>query len=340
MIITTHAYARAGLVGNPSDGYFGKTISFAIRDYKATIRLWDSPHFEIVPGSGDICRYDSVDDFLRDAKLMGYYGAMRLIKATVSRFHDYAREAGHHLGGKGNFTIAFDTDIPRLVGMSGSSGIVVATLRALMKFYEIEIPKKELPTLALSVETKELNIAAGLQDRVIQTYEGLVYMDFERSHVERTGQGHYEELTPDKAPQVYVAFNPERAEVSGITHRNLRKDWENGVEDVHNAMKRLGELTDAGRRAILDFDMPTLHAVTNENYEVRKTIMNVAPENDKMVQVARSVGASAKFAGSGGAITGVYLDGDQYSRLVDALAEIRCTCFRPVIFERRMKPRD
>ena len=25
MIITAHAYARAGLVGNPSDGYFGKT---------------------------------------------------------------------------------------------------------------------------------------------------------------------------------------------------------------------------------------------------------------------------------------------------------------------------
>jgi glucuronokinase len=61
-------------------------------------------------------------------------------------------------------------------------------------------------------------------------------------------------------------------------------------------------------------------------------MMQVAPDNDRMVQVARSVGASAKFAGSGGAIVGVYLDGDQYSRLVDALAEIRCTCIRPVIF--------
>ncbi|MEM7809146.1 MAG: GHMP kinase [Planctomycetota bacterium] len=339
MIIETHAYARAGLVGNPSDGYFGKTISFAIRDYKATVKLWDSPHFEIVPGSGDLCRYDSVDDFLRESKLMGYYGAMRLIKATVARFHDYAREAGHHLGGRSNFTISFDTDIPRLVGMSGSSGIVVATLRALMQFYDVDIPKEQLPTLALSVETKELGIAAGLQDRVVQTYEGIVYMDFDREMVERTGRGHYEVLEPETMPQVFVAFDPERAEVSDVPHRNLRKDWEEGQPDVLNAMKRLAELTDAGRRAILDFDMPKLHEVTNENYEVRKTIMKIAPENDKMVQVARSVGASAKFAGSGGAITGVYVDGDQYSRLVDALAEIRCTCFRPVIRERRQKPR-
>ena len=28
------------------------------------------------------------------------------------------------------------------------------------------------------LETEELGIAAGLQDRVVQTYEGLVYMDF------------------------------------------------------------------------------------------------------------------------------------------------------------------
>ncbi len=332
MIITTHAYARAGLVGNPSDGYFGKTISLAIRDYKVTVRLWDSPTFEIVPGSGDLCRYETVDSFLRDAKLMGYYGAMRLIKATIKRFHDYCREADKDITGRGNFTIAFDTDIPRLVGLSGSSGIVVATMRALMKFYDVEISNQELPTLALSVETVELGIAAGLQDRVVQTYEGLVYMDFDRELVERTGGGRYEQLTPQKTPQVYVAFDPERAEVSGVTHRNLRKDWESGAKDVHDAMERLAQLTDAGRRAILDFDMKTLHEVTNENYEVRKTIMKVAPENDKMVQVARSVGASAKFAGSGGAIVGVYLDGDQYSRLVDALAEIRCTCFRPVIF--------
>jgi len=40
MIITTHAYARAGLVGNPSDGYFGKTIAFSIRNIKATVHLW------------------------------------------------------------------------------------------------------------------------------------------------------------------------------------------------------------------------------------------------------------------------------------------------------------
>jgi len=43
MIIETRAYARAGLLGNPSDGYFGKTISVIVRNFGASITLWPSP---------------------------------------------------------------------------------------------------------------------------------------------------------------------------------------------------------------------------------------------------------------------------------------------------------
>src|SRR5690554_3637731 len=57
MIIRTRAFARAGLVGNPSDGYYGKTISFVIRNFATTVTLWESPHFEIVAGSGDLGRF-------------------------------------------------------------------------------------------------------------------------------------------------------------------------------------------------------------------------------------------------------------------------------------------
>jgi glucuronokinase len=71
----------------------------------------------------------------------------------------------------------------------------------------------------------------------------------------------------------------------------------------------------------------------NENFDLRRTIMNIAPENLRMVEVARSTGASAKFAGSGGAIVGLYRDGRHYQQLVDALATLRCTVLRPLIFE-------
>ena len=41
-MIETYAYARAGLLGNPSDGYFGKTISFSVRNFRARVLLYPS----------------------------------------------------------------------------------------------------------------------------------------------------------------------------------------------------------------------------------------------------------------------------------------------------------
>lgn len=332
MIITTHAYARAGLVGNPSDGYFGKTISFVIRNFKATVQLWESPHFEIVPTHGDLARFDSVDAFLRDVKLHGYYGGLRLIKAIIKRFHEYCHK--HEIPIEGpNFTIEFDSDIPRLVGLAGSSAIVTATLRALMRFYKVEIPRHIMPNLILSAERDELGIAAGLQDRVIQSYEGIVYMNFDRALMESRGYGTYEPLTPYASPPLYVAFDPERAEVSDVPHRNLRDLFNRGDATVLAAMDKFRALTDRGRVALTTGDWPALHEVVNANFDLRKTIMPIARENERMVDAARKTGASAKFAGSGGAICGLYKDGRQYQDLVDALAAIRCTVLRPMVYE-------
>jgi glucuronokinase len=332
MIITAHAHARAGLVGNPSDGYFGKTISFIIRNFRATVRLWESPHFEIVPTHGDLTHFESVMEFLRDIKLHGYYGGMRLIKAGIKKFHEYCSQNHIALPDR-SFTIQFETDIPRLVGLAGSSAIITATMRALMQFHNVQIPKHLLPTLVLATEREELGINAGLQDRVIQSYEGIVYMDFEKSHLEKNGYGMYEELRPAKLPPLYVAYDPARAEISDVPHRNLRELYNRGDETVLGAMQKYREITDQGRRALMEGDWESLSQVMNQNFDLRRTIMNIAPENLRMVEVARSTGASAKFAGSGGAIVGLYKDGRQYQQLSDALAAIRCTVLRPLIFE-------
>jgi glucuronokinase len=332
MIYTAGAFARAGLVGNPSDGYFGKTISFIIRNFKATVRLWESPHFEIVPDRGDLTRFDTVDAFLRDIRLHGYYGGTRLIKAAVKRFHEYCRQNNRELHNR-NFTIEFDTDIPRLVGLSGSSAIIVATLSALMKFYEFEVPKPYLPTLTLSIEKDELNIPVGMQDRVVQTYEGIVYMDFDRKLMESRGYGEYTELQPPKLPPLYVAYDPDRDEISDVPHRNLRALFDGGDKTVVDAMQKFRELTDRGRDTLMSGDWDKLHEITNANFDLRKSIMNIAPENLRMVEEARKVGASAKFAGGGGAIVGLYHGARQYQELVDAMGELRCKVLRPLIFE-------
>ena len=53
----------------------------------------------------------------------------------------------------------------------------------------------------------------------------------------------------------------------------------------------------------------------NANFDLRDRIFNVAEENRRMVMTARSAGASAKFAGSGGAIVGLCEDGEMFESL-------------------------
>jgi len=331
MIITSYAYARAGLVGNPSDGYFGKTIAFVIRNFCATVQLWESPHFEIVPTHGDLAQFDSVDSFLRDQRLHGYYGGMRLIKAAIKRFHDYCAKHAIDIPAR-SYTVGFHTDIPRLVGLAGSSAIVVAMLRGLMKFHEVQIPPEKLATLAWSVEREELGIACGLQDRVVQSFEGIVHMDFSRELMEGRGYGSYTPLTPKRLPPLYVAYDPSRAEVSDIPHRNLRELFNRGDAGVVGAMQKYRELTERGRDALMTGDDEMLGHIVNDGFDLRRSIMNIAPENLRMVEAARQTGASATFCGSGGAICGLYRDGRHYQQLVDALGLLRCSVIRPMIF--------
>jgi len=88
------------------------------------------------------------------------------------------------------FVIKYDTNIPRGVGLSGSSAIVTAAFRALLKFHHLTLGAlglclNTLPEVILTTETRELNISAGLQDRVVQSFGGLVYMDFHQVSDER-----------------------------------------------------------------------------------------------------------------------------------------------------------
>jgi len=326
--IETRAYARAGLIGNPSDGYFGKTIAISIRDFSAKIVLYDWPTLEILPSEQDHVRFSSLDDLAQDVRRNGYYGGLRLVKASLKKFHEYCLEHEITLPQR-NFTIRYESNIPRQVGLAGSSAIVTATFRALMQFYEVSIPNEILPNWILATERDELGIAAGLQDRVCQTYEGLVYMDFNRELLETRGYGIYQPLDTALLPPLYLAYRVELSEESGVSHSNLRTRWERGDPQVVEAMQRFAALTERARECLLQGRTAELGEIMDANFDLRLEIMNVSEENRRMVETARACGASAKFAGSGGAIIGHCPDAGVLARLQTELGRIGCRVLQP-----------
>lgn len=329
-VIRARSFARAGFLGNPSDGYFGKTISFSFTEFCVDLRLTESSRLRFIPGEVDDASFDSPRQLVRDLRLYGYYGGIRMLKAVSKLFFEYCEEHAIEIA-DANFTAEYKINIPRLVGLSGSSAICSAMLKALMEFYGVEIPIEEQPTLIMSAERDELGIACGLQDRVAQIYNGLTFMDFERALVESTGHGRYERLDPKKIPNLYIAYDPRRAEESGKAHKKVKKLFQQQNHDVMAAMTEFADIAQQGRDALVAGRFEKLPALVNANFDLRDKIFNVAEENRRMVMAARTTGASAKFAGSGGAIVGTYEDDAQFAQLARTLEEIGCRTIKPVI---------
>lgn len=324
------AYARAGLIGNPSDGYYGKTISFVIRDFAAKVSLYESRHIEIIPSLQDRSKYKSAEDLYDDVRDNGYYGGIRLMKATICRFIEYCREHRIDIEHK-NFSIRYRSTIPRRLGLAGSSALITATLRCLMEYYEVEIPKAHQPNVILQVETEKLGIAAGLQDRVIQVYEGAVFMDFDRDYMAEHGHGRYEELEPRNIPNLFIAYRLDLGEGSETFHNNIKERWAAGDPEVHDAMKAFASYAQAARDLIVAGRGGEIGPLLDQNFDRRRSLYKLDPRNIDMVERARSVGAHAKFSGSGGAIVGIYEDEAMYKRLVEAMRGANIAVFQPTV---------
>jgi glucuronokinase len=325
------AYARAGLLGNPSDGYHGRTISISVRNYCAEVVLYEWDSVDIVLADDDRAKFDSVYELARDVRLHGYYGGIRLIKATIKRFVEHCQTRGIALHDR-KFSVRYQTTIPRQVGLAGSSAIIVATLRCLMEFYDVQIPIEAQPTFVLMVEQEELGITVGLQDRVIQVYEGLVSMDFD-PQAERIVDGlrcyRYEPMDPAQLPPLYVAHHETLGEPTEVFHNNIRERFRRGDPQVVDAMRCLAGLAAEGRDALAARDRERLARLMNTNFDIRRSIYNLPQWQIDMVETARACGASAKFAGSGGAIVGTYADEAMFEQVRDRLAAIGSRTVKP-----------
>jgi len=211
------------------------------------------------------------------------------------------------------------TSIPREVGLGGSSAIVIAALRAL----GADAPPADLARQALAVEVEDLGIAAGLQDRLVQTHGGVLLMDF--------GAGTVERLDPGLLPALYVGWREDAGAPSGVFHSGVRARFDRGEPAVVEAMGELGDVARAGPEAVRAGDHVRLAALVDRTFDLRAQIADLDDRHVRMVELARAHGASANYAGSGGAITGTLPHPDAFDDLQGALAAEGCRALRPTL---------
>ncbi|RCH99315.1 hypothetical protein CU097_015348 [Rhizopus azygosporus] len=328
--IHQRAYARVGLMGNPSDGFFGKTMSLLISNFWAEVTLIPNRPEEletitILPNPvSDPHSFLSMACLAGVSEIDGYETGDRLLQACCKVFYRHCQAQKIPINTEQGFTVLFETNIPRQVGLAGSSAIITALWKALMVFYgvtEKQIPLELQASLVLKVEQDELGIAAGLQDRVIQSFGGLVYMDFNKEHMEKHGYGKYERLDVSLLPKLWLAYVAD-PEDSGKVHSTVKQRFLNGDQEIIKAMQKFASFTDQARHALETHNHQSFAQLMSANFDLRRQVYGdavVGAPNLRMIELARQHNCAAKFPGSGGAVIGMWNGQDKSTEEKDLL---------------------
>ena len=118
-----------------------------------------------------------------------------------------------------------------------------------------------------------------------------------------------------------------------MLHSRLRDDYEAGIPNVVAAMREWANLTCEVRSAIERRDFSKIPKLIDRNFDLRCEVCPnaVSAKNRRMVELARSAGASAKFTGSGGAIIGTYENERMFAELVRVLKQDGINVIKPEI---------
>ncbi len=319
--------ARAGLLGNPSDGYGGRTLAVPVRGLAATVSVELADEVEVVGPPDDELVFGGFAEMVSHVDRFGYGRGTSLVMAAARRFWDLRDEAGMPM--PGGMRASYRTTIPRQVGLAGSSAIVIATIRCLATLVDAELPPEVVATMAWQAETEQLGVTAGLQDRVVQSFDAPVAMDFsELTPAPKFGVpvGRYEELDEATLPPLFIAYSTGAAAPSGEYHQTLRSAYSAGDRQVRDALRQLAALVTEGRAALRWGAVDRFGDLLGENMALRRLLGPIPDQQLALVDLAADCGVATTFAGSGGAVVGVYPTVDKLDELrlvyADAGAEV------------------
>jgi len=291
-MITARAHARVGLLGNPSDLYGGRGIGFAVRELEARVTLRAASEF--TPPS----------DLLRAAwKVLAIDGSRR------------------------PFALEAESGIPFQAGLSGSSALIVAALRAWNAWYALGLSRMRIAELAWRAENEVLGIRAGPLDRLVQSHEGLIAMDFRAPFAELS----IERVDPSILPPLLLAWHGRPGTSSGDVHAPVFARFEAGDRKVRAVMEELACNATAGRAALETRDVAAFIACMNRNFDLRSEVFDVAPDDRALIALGRELGAGAKFPGSGGAVLYACRDEAHRAKVDEACRALGHTTLAPTV---------
>jgi len=286
-MIRVTAPGRAGIIGNPTDGYGGTMIACSIKN-RAEVTIEESKELIIENQFGR-----KVLKWKNDFENQNDY--FDLVRSVLRYFKLYDLKA----------KITTNSNIPVQAGLAGSTAMLSAILSAVLAFIGQKHNKYELAEINRVIELHYMNCQCGYQDAYMTTFGGLNYMDFRgKEHykeLEREIYATIEPLTPFVEKLPFVIAHTGIKHHSGSFHKPIRDRWLEGDRQVIEGYNEIAHIAREGKKALLKQDWDELGYLMNKNHEIQDSISDSGEQNNHMIKVAKNSGAlAAKLAGAGG----------------------------------------
>ena len=286
-MIVASAPGRAGIIGNPSDMYGGSVISCSTAE-RAYVSIEPAERLILESDQGQI-------EIQRrsDLRLAGDH--FDILRAVIA--HQRLFELKAHL--------RCWSEVPFAAGLSSSTALLAAALRAVQEFLGICHNPYHFAELARAIELNQMDCVCGYQDQYMATFGGLNFLDFrDKEFYREVFSEPYATVEPlhergvELPPLILAHTGVQRS--SGAVHKPIRERWLEGDREVVDAYIAVAKLAREGKKAMLLKDWSQLGTLMNENHDIQRQLGGSGPENERLIAVALRHGAwGAKLAGAG-----------------------------------------
>jgi glucuronokinase len=301
--------ARAGLVGNPSDGFGGAVLATPLPGIAATVTARSTIGVSFASNES-VLSWPSVGSWCEAVDREGHGDEQRIISAALWTLVDHLRRRSIPHDG---VELTWTTDVPRSVGLAGSSALAVGVIDACARAWAIELDPRVVAALALRAEREVLGIAAGWQDRIVQAHRCTVLVD--ASVTEVVDGCEVPAVWRLRAPEgasasLVVGWSGAAGESSDQYHAPLRRSADALVTPMAELAVLARVAADAWQRGAFD----VVARAMGDGWRVRQGCAPLRPDHTAVVEVVRAAGVAATTPGSGGSVVALCLDDAEVGR--------------------------
>ena len=278
--ITVRAPVRADLAGGTLDLWplylfhpGSRTVNVAISFYAESevCELGDKGSIEIhLTDENYEQRYESLQQLGSDPKA-----------ALIHRALEY-----FHLTG---VRITTRTDAPRGSGLGGSSALTVTLVHAISELLGNPVRGDELIDLVCDLETRLINVPAGIQDYFPPVYGGLAALHLNPGRVVR----HEIALPMEKLSDHMLLHYTGVAHFSGTNNWQIYKRQIDGKKKVHKGLDKIAQSAVEMEKALESGNMEAAGLALRHEWENRKALIDGVSNDEIEAAIAAATGAGA-----------------------------------------------